>query len=628
MNYRIKILTLLKRLAFVLLLFVIMRNLMYMFNVGMFRHLSIMELVELNFYGLRFDLSAVLATNSLLILLYLLPLEYISPRWNNWLLNTVFIAINSLSITANLSDVIYYRFTLKRTTFEFIHMFQEDSGMINIISGFIFDFWYISILGIALIISLIFFSKNTNIKEDNISTSYSFSIKRLLFALFFLSITTVGVRGGFQLRPISIIDANKYTKTENQALVLNTSFTIIKTIGKHKVRLKEYFPYERMEDLITVDHIPKDTLSFRPLNVVIIIMESMSKEHSAYFNKNLQGKGFTPFLDSLCTQSLVCEQAYANGRKSIEGIPAILASFPTLFNDAFISSNYSANRINSIASLLKKEGYSSSFFHGGNNGTMGFNNFMASIGFDNYYGRNEYNKPEDFDGKWGIFDHKFFSYFEQQLSIKPEPFFASIFSLSAHHPYTIPTEFKNKFPKGPGEIQQSIAYSDYALQQFFKDASTKQWFDNTLFVITADHTSEITDEDFNNEGGKYAIPILYYMPKDSLIGQYNKTSQQIDILPSIMDYLAYPKAYYSLGNSVFSDTKYHESISYNTGIYQYISGDDIIQFSTQNDSVVLRSKLTLILEAKPDTITDKKKRIMSLIQEFNYDLINDRMKVN
>ncbi|MCK5847511.1 MAG: sulfatase-like hydrolase/transferase [Bacteroidales bacterium] len=626
MNNLNNIFTLIKRLAFVLLLFVIMRNLMYIFNVGMFHHLSLWELVELNFYGLRFDISAIMATNSLLLILYLIPFDFTNTKWYSKLLNSLFLTTNIINIVANLSDVIYYRFTLKRTTFEFIHMFQEDSGMFNIISSFIFDFWYISILGVALIIALVVFSIKTSLVIEDNPKKCSFSIKYFAISIFLLALSVLGTRGGFQLRPISIIDANKYTNSENQALVLNTSFTIIKTFGKQRVEIKHYFPHEKLEKLISVDHIPNDTLNFRQLNVVVIIMESLSKEHSAYFNKDIQGKGFTPFLDSLCDQSMVCTQAYANGRKSIEGIPAILASFPTLFNDAFISSNYSANRINSLASLLKNQAYSSSFFHGGNNGTMGFSNFMASIGFDNYYGRNEYNNEMDFDGKWGIFDHKFFSFFEEELSKKPEPFFASIFSLSAHHPYTIPKEFEGKFPKGKGEIQQSIAYSDYALQQFFEKAKNTSWFSNTLFVITADHTSEVTDENYNNEGGKYAIPILYYMPSDSLIGNFDKTTQQIDILPSILDYLNYPESFYSLGNSIFTESKYRESISYNNGIYQYISGNDILQFNPSNDSIILHTTLNKVLNAKGDTITNKQQRIKSFIQEFNFDLVNDKMR--
>lgn len=628
MNYKIKLISLLKRLGFVLLLFIVMRNLMYIFNTELFNNLGFIELLKINFFGLRFDIASVIATNSIFIVLYLLPINISYTKLYTKLLNSLYLGVNIINIIANMSDIIYYRFTLKRTTFEFIQMFNEDSGMFNIASGFILDFWYITLISIVLIALLVIFTiKNTSniLRKYTKEQFYKFSIIRILLNISIIALGVVLSRGGLQLRPISIIDASNYAKAKNQALVLNTSFSIMRTIGKQTVSQKTYFSKENLSKHINTEHIPKYSTKFRPLNVVVIIMESMSKEHSAFYNTNLEAPGFTPFLDSLSKHSLICTQTYANGRKSIEGIPAILASFPTLFNDAFISSNYSSNRINSLASLLSTEGYSTSFFHGGNNGTMGFNNFMASIGFDNYYGRKEYNNEDDFDGKWGITDHKFFEFFNDELSKKSEPFFSSIFSLSAHHPYTIPEEFNGKFPEGKGEIQQSMAYSDYSLMKFFESAKKQKWFKNTLFVITADHTSEITDPDYSSNGGKYAVPMIFYMPKDSLSGEFNSTCQQIDIMPSVLDYINFPKEYYSLGNSIFSDSKYRESISYTSGIYQYISGNEVYQFNSMNDSVISKSILSKNLNAKADSIPNKKLRIMSLIQTFNGDLIGDRM---
>jgi phosphoglycerol transferase MdoB-like AlkP superfamily enzyme len=356
-------------------------------------------------------------------------------------------------------------------------------------------------------------------------------------------------------------------------------------------------------------------------------MESMSKEHSAHFNPAIEGKGFTPFIDSLIPHSLICNYAFANGRKSIEGLPAILASFPTLFNDAFISSNYSANNINSLANTLGKKGYSSAFFHGGNNGTMGFDNFVKSIGFQVYYGRNEYGNEADFDGKWGIFDHQFFPFFLQKLNAMQQPFLASIFSLSAHHPYTIPDEFKGKFPEGIIPIQQCITYSDYALSRFFAEAKTQDWYNNTLFVITADHTSEVAYGDFNNAAGRYAIPIIYFMPGDLLKGEINFTTQQLDIMPSILDYLHFDENFYSLGNSVFAENNYNEAIMYVNQQYQYISNETILHFNTENEPKYIQDSIPnfpFLRSNKKDTL-DSQVRLKALVQQYTNDLLDDQM---
>jgi len=619
----------LKRWFFVLLLYVIMRNLMYVLNMDLFHISSVYQLFVINIYGLRFDVSTILLTNILFSALYFIPLSKLYSKALNKLIDILYIVINSIAIIANLSDIIYFRFTLKRTTAEFINMFTDDGGMLALIPTVIIDFWYITIIGVIMIYALYRFTKYTSDSPKKENIIFNFSWKYIIPILLVASLTTLGIRGGFQLRPLSIIHAIKYVKHENIPLVLNTPFTLIKTINKKPLREKNYYNKEELKKIINTTHNYTDSSGFRDLNVVVIIMESMSKEHSAYFNSNIKGEGFTPFLDSLMNHSLVCMQAYANGRKSIEGIPATLASFPTLFSGTLISSQYSSNNINSLASLLVEKKYSSSFYHGGNDGTMGFDNFTKSVGFQNYYGRREYNNDEDYDGKWGIFDHKFFQYFLESLNQKKQPFFTSIFSLSAHHPYTLPVGFENRFPKGKLPIQECIAYSDYALQQFFDNAKQEPWFNNTLFVITADHTSEIADNEFSNSVGKYAIPIVYYMPSDSLIGKNYYTTQQIDVLPSILDYLNYDEDFYSLGNSIFSNSIFHESITYNNGVYQYISGDSIIGFADALDSIIDKDNINNYKILNSELINNidinYEKRIKAIIQEYNYDIIHDRM---
>ena len=631
-SYYSRLFLLIKRLLFVLLLYVIMRNLMYVLNMGLFHISNVSQLFMINIYGLRFDISTILLTNIIFSALYLIPLSKYYSKVLNYTIDALYIVINTVAIIANLSDIIYFRFTLKRTTAEFINMFTDDGSMLALIPTVIVDFWYISLIGVVLIYALVRFAKFTSNSPVSDSINFKFSLKYIISILLVASLTTLGIRGGFQLRPLSIIHAIKYVKHDNIPLVLNTTFTLTRTINKKPLHEKAYFSNEELSTIIQTKHKYSKNGEKRSLNVVVIIMESMSKEHSAFLNSNLKGKGFTPFLDSLMQHSFVCMQAYANGRKSIEGIPAVLAGFPTLFNGSLISSQYSSNNINSLASLLAKKNYSSSFYHGGNNGTMGFDNFTKSIGFQNYYGRNEYNNDDDFDGKWGIFDHKFFQYFLKSLNKKKQPFFASIFSLSAHHPYTLPKGFGNRFPKGKLPIQECIAYSDYALQKFFDRAKNSDWFKNTLFVITADHTSEIADKDFLNSAGKYAIPIVYYMPSDSLVGEYNKTTQQIDIMPSIINYLNLDIDFYSLGNSVFSNSKFHESISYNNGVYQYINGNSISSFAGALDSIIDTDKIDnykiLQLQFNEKTDVNFEQRIKAIIQEYNYDIIHDRMNVD
>jgi phosphoglycerol transferase MdoB-like AlkP superfamily enzyme len=366
-------------------------------------------------------------------------------------------------------------------------------------------------------------------------------------------------------------------------------------------------------------------------NVFVIILESFSAEHigALTHQKGNKMSDFTPFLDSLAEKSTVYE-GFANGKRSIEGIPAVLASLPTWMTEDFITSQYASDKFNSLASLLKEEGYNSSFFHGGKNGTMGFDAFCRSAGFDNYYGKNEYPDQADFDGHWGIWDEPYLQYIANTLNTKPQPFLGAVFTLSSHHPYKVPEKYKNKFRKGPLEIQQTIMYSDYALQKFFEKASTMPWFKNTIFVITADHTSEAWQPFFKNRVGQYFIPIIFYEPGNEKTGHMGIVAQQTDIMPTVLDMLHYPKPFIAFGGSLLRENEPRFSLSYLNGNYQLIMDG----YAWQTDYNVSKS----LYNFKQDSLLSKNlytnqnkiaaerdKLLKAVIQQYNNRIIENKL---
>ncbi|MCK5856251.1 MAG: sulfatase-like hydrolase/transferase [Bacteroidales bacterium] len=613
-----------RRIALILMLYFVSRLLFIGFNYKMFLIADINEGLIVLFAGLRFDIAAIFITNSLFILASLIPFKNFYSKEYQWFLALLYIPINTLAIIANLSDIIYIRFTLKRTTLDFLDMFAEDGGLFKLLPQFILDFWYILLFGALFVYLLFFVFFRNSILQNPPSFQHSKRyFKELIIIIFIVGMTIIGIRGGLQLRPIGIMTASKYAGPTMAPALLNTPFTLIKSAGKQKLIEYNFFDNNKLDSIYSPIH--KDaTEEFRSLNVVVIIMESLSKEHIASLNPNIpKYKGFTPFLDSLFQHGMICTQAYANGKKSIEGIPAITAGFPTMMENPLNSSIYSSNNLSSIASLLKNKNYQTAFFHGGNNGTMGFDQFTKSIGYESYYGRNEYDNDDDFDGKWGIYDEPYFQYFGRQLGSFQQPFMATIFSLSSHHPYTIPEQHKGKFLKGKLPIQECIMYSDYALQKFFEYAQTQDWYDNTLFVITADHCSEIALESYNNDWGKYAIPIFYYMPSDSLQGKYETSTQQIDIMPSILDYLHYNQQYFALGESIFDSSSLGFSISYLNYNYQLIHGNQIIKTDFKsNYNYEKFAGGNLIKEIKPKSLDGFLK---AFVQTYNNRMITNKM---
>jgi len=362
--------------------------------------------------------------------------------------------------------------------------------------------------------------------------------------------------------------------------------------------------------------------------VIIIILESFSKEFVGALNG---GKGYTPCFDSIIHQGLVFENAFANGKRSIEAVPAIFAGLPAFTDDSYISSRYSGNHVQALPTILAKYGYNTSFFHGGRNGTMGFDEFCHIAGIQHYYGLNEYIGPEAFDGNWGIYDEEFLQFYARELGKMPQPFFSAVFTLSSHHPYRVPARYKNLFTNAPNELIRSVMYSDYALGKFFQSISKEPWFKNTLFVFSADHTAKEQSALYGTRAGMFRIPIVYYHPSDSTLrGVSRRITQQADIMPSLMDYLGINKPFLAFGSSVFSNKDNGYAANFLGGFYQYFQGNDMIMFNGEKtiglyhfstdkmlkknlvkDSVALASSMEIKLKA--------------MIQQYNYRLLNNKM---
>ncbi|MFN6039001.1 MAG: LTA synthase family protein, partial [Bacteroidota bacterium] len=243
------------------------------------------------------------------------------------------------------------------------------------------------------------------------------------------------------------------------------------------------------------------------------------------------------------------------------------SGMPSFMNKPYINSSYAGNRINSFPQLLKKLGYTTAFFHGGKNGTMNFDSYAKSAGYDHYYGMNEYNNDDDFDGNWGIWDEPYLQYCVKEFTKMKTPFFTSVFTLSSHHPFKIPNKYKNRFQKINLECSESVSYSDHALKEFFSAAKKEDWFDNTLFVIVPDHTGISADPFYANPVGQHTIPIIFYTQDGMMKGENKNLTQQIDILPTVLDTLGYQLPFFSFGKSAFKKQHKQYSIFFENGNY-------------------------------------------------------------
>ncbi len=607
----------------------ITRLIFYLFNHQMFANLSFGSVISLFFYGLRFDLATVFLFNIVFIVLSVVPDTVLKYRAYQVVMEVLFITVNSLLIATNLIDTKFYIFEGKRLTGDIFTKEWLGKDLVTLLPQFLKDYWYLYLMFVLCIAFFIWIYpkyKSSDTKPDK-QVKFKF-IKQLLIAVVLLVLSVYAGRGGTQLKPLGIIAAARYTTPEFIPLILNSPFTIIKTLGNKSLPNQKYFPIAQIDSVYSPVH-HYHHKKFRNKNVVIIILESFGRDYSGFLNDTI---GYMPNLDSIMQRGLTFTHAFANGKRSIEALPSILSSVPALMDNAFVNTKFSSNSIEGLGQVLVKEGYQTAFYHGGKNGTMGFDNFVNLVGFQKYYGMDEYPDKSDYDGNWGIYDEPYLQYFANQLSRMQQPFLTAVFTLSSHHPYMIPEKYQGRFPKGDLENLESIGYADYALGEFFKTASKMPWFKNTLFVLTADHTSLAHTGYYQTNVGKYAVPLVFYAPGDKRIkGVSNLTCQQADILPSVLDYLGYNEPFNAFGKSVFSSDSNRFAVNYISGIYQLINTNcaisfdgskviDTLFFKTDTVNNYLQDSLHRVWEQKAEN------NLKAYIQQYNFRMEHNLMK--
>src|SRR5690554_919917 len=166
------------------------------------------------------------------------------------------------------------------------------------------------------------------------------------------------------------------------------------------------------------------------------------------------------------------------------------------------------------------------------------------------------------------------------LDEKSEPFFSTIFTVSSHEPYEIPEEYEGKFPKGYVPMHQTVGYTDYAFKKFFETAKEEPWFDNTIFVITADHGNQIHYRDYYGKViNRTAVPILIYKPDGTFQGDNKELAQQMDIYPTLLDIVGYGKPFRSWGRSLVGDNTVEPFVINGTDYYHVQRGNYICIFN-------------------------------------------------
>ena len=625
-------------LLLVMVLYTISRLFFFWVNVDLYPNVSVNHLLDMLAGGLRFDLTALLYLNSLYLLFVLLPLPSTIRNHHNYISTAkwAFWVPNILGFIVNCMDIVYVRFTDRRTTCTVFTEFQNDGNLVSIIWQSMWQYWYVTLFGIALLTLLILCTRKQWLVAIPRKTwvYYTAEIVLMLATIYFI---VIGIRGGFgkYTRPITISNAMQYTNTPQEtAILLNTPFSLMKSLENTMYIHPHYFNDEEIEELFSPIHTDEIEENGRlgQVNVVVLILESFSKEYIGFYNQHIDGyNGFTPFLDSLLAQSVTYTHSFASGRKSIDAMPSVLSSIPMLI-EPYIVTPYSTNAVSSLAACLKEEGYATAFFHGAPNGSMGFQAYARSAGFEQYLGMDEYDGIEAFDGTWAIWDEEFLQYYARSMNQMKQPFMTAIFTASSHHPFRVPKQYEGVFPRGTQPIHQCVGYTDYSLREFFAYAKQQDWYENTLFVLTADHTNQVSLPEYATAKGIFEVPIAFYSPRWNQGNlQIQGAVSQTDIMPSVLAYLGYSKPFFAFGEDILTQEKKHPyAVCYNHPVYQLLSDSLLLQFDGKEVCAVYNHQNDPMLQyniAEQTNTQEKETFLRAYIQQYIYRLTTNQLTI-
>ncbi len=581
-----------------------------------------MELGGLFMAGLRFDTSAIIYVNALFILSYILPFSFRQKQWYKNAQLFYFLVFNFLALLLELIDVGFYSYAFKRSVGSDIQMIINSA---QVTPRYVFEYWYLTLVLLLSLWGMYFLYKKTSLKPPEIDPPFW---KHLLVFMIAIPIGIIAARGGIQLRPIMPITATDYVKDMRLApLVSNTTLSIIFSAQQKSLEVPSYFSAQDLKKYHAGIQ-KKDSLPMLKKNIVILVLESFGKEQVGFYNG--EEKSYTPFFDSLAAQSWSAEQSFANGLRSTQGIVAISSGIPSLMKDPLMFSAYQSNQVAGIASHLKKQGYTTGFFHGSNPGSMEFEKFAKLSGFDHFYDRTAYPDQKDYDGNWGIWDAPFLDFFSTTLHDYEPPFFAHFFSLTSHHPYAVEADFVSRYPD-LDQVDRSYLYTDEALRSFFTKASKMPWFQETLFIITADHIGPPKTKTGNTKHGRYRIPILFYDPSNSFSAPQQNLMQQVDILPSVLDYLQYNETYSSFGQSIFDTLETRYAYMYAEGFYQILDEQYLLLFDGKSSTGLFDYQADQLLEKnlikqKKVVLRRMENKIKALIQRHHFGMVNNQLE--
>lgn len=428
------------------------------------------------------------------------------------------------------------------------------------------------------------------------TTATKASLKSTLVFVVLGALSVIPIRGGFSLVPLVLgIPINVGAVYFHSQLALNHAavtpfwnFLYSVTEGSNLLEKQDVMDSEVAEKLFqelnpsTANNSTISLLHTKQPNVILVILESFTTKAIGAYGADTR---FTPNLNQLAKEGVLFKNFYANGNRSNRGIGSIFSSYPALSQTAIILYPEKIEKEPHLMATLKDEGYSTSFYYGGEIDFANMRAYFNQGKADRIVSKLNFPFKEN-NSKWGVHDHVVFDRMFEDINKDNEPFFSSIFTLSSHEPFDIPINGLLKDDEDEAPFINSIYYTDQSLRKFVEQCKQTSWWKNTLLIITADHGVSRIGSTANNAKETFHIPMLWLGGALNITGiEIDEYATQIDLAPTLLAQLGVdfpvkfgrnlfspdykPRAFYHSGDAcTYLDTNYYITYNWKANVFE------------------------------------------------------------
>lgn len=568
-------------------------------------------------YALRLDLSAACAAAFIPYILWSLQQFY--KRRSIHLANKIFnlscISLVSILSIANLKIYGEWGTPLSARAFNYLLYPREVLTFIS--------FWSLLLL---LAVCTVFIFLGVKFYRSLV-TGFSYPVEnktlKIVLVVIIPVLLVIGYRGGLQLSPVNESSSYYSSLQINNHIATNNVWYLVHSIVEANDKKNPYmFMDPAKAKVITEDLFTNTTeksqvfsRTTRP-NIVFIILESWTAD----IIKALDGEeNVTPHFDELRKEGLLFTQMYGSGFRTEQGLVSILSGFPAQPNNTIIATPGKAERLPSLNTELGKLGYQSSFYYGGDIAFANMKSYLLNNHFEKVSDKNSFDKSEQ-NSKWGAHDEFVFKKQLDGLKTEKQPFFSIVLTLSTHEPFEVSMQTPFTGGEEQERFKKAAYYTDYCLFNYFREARQQSWYNNTLFVLVADHGHHLPKGRNMDmpESRRITALITGGALRDQLKGKtMDKIVNQNDLPATILSALGQPYSQFTWSRDMFNHGIKEFAYYSNENVFGWIAPQQNLVYSFGSKNVDIQPKTQS--NVNDTVLTQAQAYLQSLYEQYlNY----------